>query len=143
MFKKAESLFSSSDVSIFAAAVSDYAPIRKAKQKIKKDANVLSIEFKKTKDILSAMSKRKTSKQFLVGFALETENEIENAKLKLNQKNLDMIILNSLNNKGAGFEFSTNKITIIEKGNNIIDFKLKHKRDVAKDIISNIITKLQ
>ena len=85
------------------------------------------------------MALKKTALQFVVGFALETENELENAKEKLKSKNLDMIVLNSLNNKGAGFEHNTNKITIIDKQNNIFDFELKDKSEVAKDIIAKII----
>ena len=85
------------------------------------------------------MALKKTAKQFVVGFALETENELENAKEKLKSKNLDMIVLNSLNNKGAGFEHNTNKITIIDKQNNIFDFELKDKSEVAKDIIAKIM----
>ena len=85
------------------------------------------------------MGNKKRESSLVVGFALETENEIENAKIKLSRKNLDMIVLNSLNNKGAGFQHNTNKITIIDKANNITDFELKEKSEVAKDIINKII----
>ena len=88
------------------------------------------------------MSLKKKASQFVVGFALETENEIENAKSKLIRKKLDMIVMNSLNNKGAGFEFNTNKITIIDKTNSITDFKLKDKKEVAKDIIKMILKQI-
>ena len=93
----------------------------------------------KTVDIISEMTAEKKEHQVVVGFALESENELENAKKKLQAKRLDMIVLNSLNNKGAGFEFNTNKITIIDKENNISNFELKHKKEVAKDIIKKIL----
>ena len=139
MFKMVNSYFKSSDIAIFAAAVADYTPSFVAKNKIKKSDEKLTISLLKTTDILSEMALKKTAKQFVVGFALETENELENAKEKLKSKNLDMIVLNSLNNKGAGFEHNTNKITIIDKQNNIFDFELKDKSEVAKDIITKII----
>ena len=139
MFKMVNSYFKSSDIAIFAAAVADYTPSFVAKNKIKKSDEKLTISLIKTTDILSEMALKKTAKQFVVGFALETENELENAKEKLKSKNLDMIVLNSLNNKGAGFEHNTNKITIIDKQNNIFDFELKDKSAVAKDIIAKIM----
>ena len=139
MLKIVNSYFKSSDIAIFAAAVADYTPSIVAKNKIKKSDEKLTISLLKTTDILSEMALKKTAKQFVVGFALETENELENAKEKLKSKNLDMIVLNSLNNKGAGFEHNTNKITIIDKQNNIFDFELKDKSEVAKDIIAKII----
>ena len=139
MLKIANSNFESSDVSIFTAAVADYTPSSVAKNKIKKSDDNLTISLLKTTDILLEMGFKKTDKQFVVGFALETENELENAKEKLKSKNLDMIVLNSLNNKGAGFEYNTNKITIIDRQNNIYDFELKDKSEVAKDIIVKII----
>ena len=139
MFKMVNSYFKSSDIAIFAAAVADYTPSIVAKNKIKKSDEKLTISLLKNTDILSEMALKKTAKQFVVGFALETENELENAKEKLKSKNLDMIVLNSLNNKGAGFEHNTNKIAIIDKQNNIFDFELKDKSEVAKDIITKII----
>ena len=143
MYTKVKSLFSKSDISIFSAAVSDYAPVKKESQKFKKsNSNVLSIKLKQTKDIITMMSKNKKNNQFIVGFALETDNELSNAKSKLLNKKLDMIVMNSLNNKGAGFEFDTNKITIIDKENSITHFKLKDKNKVAKDIINSIIDKI-
>ena len=142
MFTKVDGLFSESDISIFAAAVTDYAPKNQKLQKIKKSKNSISLDLEQTKDILSLMSLKKKASQFVVGFALETENEIENAKSKLISKKLDMIVMNSLNNKGAGFEFNTNKITIIDKTNSITDFKLKDKKEVAKDIIKMILKQI-
>ena len=139
MLKIVNSYFKSSDIAIFAAAVADYTPSIVAKNKIKKSDEKLTISLLKNTDILSEMALKKTALQFVVGFALETENELENAKEKLKSKNLDMIVLNSLNNKGAGFEHNTNKITIIDKQNNIFDFELKDKSAVAKDIIAKIM----
>jgi phosphopantothenoylcysteine decarboxylase/phosphopantothenate--cysteine ligase len=131
--------FPITDIGIFAAAVADYKPDCVAENKIKKSDSNLNISLEKTIDILEEMGNKKNDKQFIVGFALETNNEVENAKDKLKRKNLDMIVLNSLNNKGAGFQHSTNKITIIDKSNNISNFELKDKNEVAKDIIDKII----
>ena len=89
--------------------------------------------------IFKEMGNKKSDKQFIVGFALETDNEVENAKDKLKRKNLDMIVLNSLNNNGAGFQHNTNKVTVIDKANNICNFELKDKSEVAKDVIGKII----
>ncbi len=139
MYNQVDALFSDSDISIFAAAVADYSPEVVAENKIKKSGLDLSISLSKTTDIFAEMGVRKKDKQFVVGFALETENELENSKSKLSRKKLDMIVLNSLNNKGAGFQHNTNKITIIDKANNITDFELKDKNEVAKDIINKII----
>ena len=139
MYNKVNALFPNSDISIFAAAVADYTPENVAKNKIKKSDNNISISLVKTTDILAEMGARKADHQLVVGFAVETENELINAKEKLEKKHLDMIILNSLNNKGAGFQHDTNKITIIDRQNNTIDFELKDKSEVAKDIILNII----
>jgi len=131
--------FTNNDIGIFAAAVSDYKSNYVAKNKIKKSDISLNISLERTVDILAEVGKNKNSNQFIVGFALETDNEIENAIDKLKCKNLDMIVLNSLKNKGAGFQYNTNKITIIDKVRNISNFKLKEKSEVAKDIIKKII----
>ncbi|WP_400073046.1 bifunctional phosphopantothenoylcysteine decarboxylase/phosphopantothenate--cysteine ligase CoaBC [Zobellia russellii] len=126
------------DIAICAAAVADYRPKTVADQKIKKKVTEFSIELVKTKDILLSLGDQK-HKQFLVGFALETENELENAKIKLKKKNLDAIVLNSLNDKGAGFGKPTNKITFIDKNSSIKPFELKTKAEVAKDIFDEIL----
>ena len=139
MYRKVDAIFDTTDISIFAAAVADYTPEVVAKNKIKKSDASLSLSLIKTTDILAVMGEKKRANQLVVGFALETENEIANAQKKLNCKNLDMIVLNSLNNKGAGFQHNTNKITIIDKENNITDYELKDKSEVAKDIINKII----
>jgi len=139
MHEQVNAHFSTADVGIFAAAVADYRPDFIAENKIKKSDVNLNISLEKTVDILAEMGSNKIDKQFIVGFALETANEVENAKDKLKRKNLDMIVLNSLNNKGAGFQHNTNKITIIDKANNISNFELKDKSEVARDIIDKII----
>ena len=139
MLQSVDNNFEDSDISIFTAAVSDYTPVNIEKNKIKSISEKITISLKKNIDILFEMASKKTDKQFVVGFALETENELENAKKKLINKHLDMIVLNSLNDKNAGFEHNTNKITIIDKKNKISTFKLKDKSEVSKDIIKNII----
>ena len=138
MFEKVTDKYDEVDVVIMSAAVSDFKPKTISNQKIKKSNKTLSIEVEKTKDILSYLGKNKKN-QLLIGFALETDNEIENAKHKLNNKNLDLIVLNSLNDKGAGFGVDTNKITIISKENKTLNFPLKDKKSVSLDIVNNII----
>ena len=133
--------FKEMDIAILSAAVADYKPKNIATQKIKKAAGSLDIELMPTKDILASLGKVKKH-QFLVGFALETDNEIENAKAKLKRKNLDLIVLNSLKDKGAGFATDTNKITIIDQDLNKINFELKSKVLVAEDIIKEIILRV-
>jgi phosphopantothenoylcysteine decarboxylase/phosphopantothenate--cysteine ligase len=141
MYHAAHLYFNDVDIAILSAAVADYKPKNVAHQKIKKTESSLSIELEPTKDILASLGEIK-KQQFLVGFALETNNELENAKSKLNRKNLDMIVLNSLQDKGAGFATDTNKITIIDKNLKVNEFDLKSKIAVAKDIINEIILKL-
>ncbi|TRX43001.1 bifunctional phosphopantothenoylcysteine decarboxylase/phosphopantothenate--cysteine ligase CoaBC [Flavobacterium restrictum] len=126
------------DVAIAAAAVADYKPKIVASQKIKKAADDFTIELEKTKDILGSFGVLK-QKQFLIGFALETENEIENAKLKIQKKNLDLIVLNSLQDDGAGFGKTTNKVTFIDKFFAIEPMPLKSKEAVADDILKKVI----
>lgn len=137
MLKACEKEFYKSDVFIAAAAVADYRPKSVAIQKIKKKNESFTIELEKNPDILATLSIKKTH-QILVGFALETENEIENAKEKLTRKNLDLIVLNSLNDNGAGFGKPTNKVTFINKKLEIFPQNLKTKEEVAKDIINQI-----
>ncbi|WP_291115790.1 bifunctional phosphopantothenoylcysteine decarboxylase/phosphopantothenate--cysteine ligase CoaBC [Flavobacterium sp. UBA6135] len=138
MFEVSNKHFDESDVFIAAAAVADYKPKNVAQQKIKKSDDAFFIELEKTTDILATLSLRK-KKQLVVGFALETENEIENAKLKIQKKNLDLIVLNSLNDKGAGFGQPTNKVTFIDKDFKIEAMPLKSKEEVAKDILNKVI----
>jgi len=141
MYTEAHNYFKEVDIAILSAAVADYKPKNVANQKIKKNDDTLSLELTKTKDILASLGKIKKH-QFLVGFALETNNEIENAKNKIKHKNLDAIVLNSLQDKGAGFATNTNKITIIDKDFNQKPFQLKSKDKVAKDIMNEIILKI-
>lgn len=131
--------YASAQIAIASAAVADYAPKTIAKEKIKKNENKLVIELVKNPDILKAMGDQKKD-HFLVGFALETQNEEENAKDKLKRKNLDLIVLNSLRDPGAGFQNSTNKIKIISP-DQTLDFPLKSKTDVAKDLLDTIEAK--
>ena len=134
MFDKVFDNYENADIAIASAAVADYAPKEIAPEKIKKNDDSLTIELVKNPDILKTMGERKT-KQFLVGFALETQNEEENAKGKLQKKNLDMIVLNSLRDAGAGFQGTTNKIKIITESS-LTEFPLKSKAEVAKDILN-------
>lgn len=139
LYEAAIKEFKTTDVSILSAAVADYRPDKKALQKIKKTDTVPVINLVPTKDTLFELGKLKKKNQLLIGFALETENEIENAKKKIKNKNLDLIVLNSLNDKGAGFKNDTNKVTIIDKYNNLREFELKTKQEVAKDILNAIL----
>jgi|TARA_B110000240_G_C13505615_1_gene456015 phosphopantothenoylcysteine decarboxylase/phosphopantothenate--cysteine ligase len=142
MYIAAHHYFKKVDIAVLAAAVSDYKPKNIADQKIKKKDSTLDIELEPTKDILASLGLIKKH-QFLVGFALETNNEIENAKSKIKRKNLDVIVLNSLQDKGAGFAINTNKITIIDKDFNEKPFELKTKIEVAKDIMSEIVLRIK
>ncbi len=138
MFEAVHQDYKDCDIAILSAAVADFKPSNIASNKIKKKGAGLTIELTETKDILASLGKEKES-QFLVGFALETNNELENAKGKLHRKNLDLIVLNSLNDKGAGFKKATNKVTIIDAEENCIEFEMKSKTDVAKDIFNEIL----
>ncbi|MFA6200450.1 MAG: bifunctional phosphopantothenoylcysteine decarboxylase/phosphopantothenate--cysteine ligase CoaBC [Bacteroidales bacterium] len=140
MYDETMKYFPTCNAAILSAAVADYKPIIAAKNKIKKTSQDLTITLTPTCDILASLGKEKKENQILVGFALETDNEEENAKEKLKKKNLDFIILNSLNDKGAGFEVSTNKITIIDKDEKVEKFELKSKEEVAKDIVNKLIS---
>ncbi len=139
MYQAVQKLFPTSDITVMSAAVADFTPKKVAENKIKKGGNTLELELKRTKDILKSLGKIKNNKQILVGFAMETENELNNAKAKLKKKNLDFIVLNSLNEKNAGFKHDTNKITMIDKNNSVKEFALKTKTDVAKDIFNEIL----
>lgn len=141
MYLEAFSIFESCSIVIAAAAVSDYKPFNKLTEKYKKESGTPKIVLKKTKDILAEMGAAK-KEQFLVGFALESNNEIANAKSKLLEKNLDLIVLNSLNDEGACFETETNKVTIISKDNKILRFELKSKFEVASDIANLILNEI-
>ena len=141
MYTQAHLYFKDTDIAILSAAVADYRPKNVAAQKIKKKDATIEIVLEKTKDILASLGEIKEH-QLLVGFALETNNEAENAKGKLKKKNLDLIVLNSLQDKGAGFATDTNKITIIDKDLSMQTFGLKSKDAVAEDIMNAIVAKL-
>ena len=130
--------YNNSDIVIMAAAVSDYKPTEFSEKKIKKDNNELNIKFEKTTDILFELGQNKKN-QILVGFALENNNELSHAKNKLEKKNLDLIVLNSLNDEGAGFGYDTNKITVVDCSGNVTTYKLKKKNEVADDVFKHII----
>jgi phosphopantothenoylcysteine decarboxylase/phosphopantothenate--cysteine ligase len=142
MYDASHLYFKDVDIAILSAAVADYKPKKSASQKIKKTDTTLELSLAPTKDILASLGAIK-KQQYLVGFALETNNELENAKGKLKRKNLDAIILNSLQDKGAGFAKDTNKITIIDKEFNEKAFKLKSKVAVAKDIMNEIVNRIK
>ena len=139
MYDKCHAHFSNSDIAIMAAAVADYTIAQPSSIKIKKASPSLTIELQKTKDILKSLGEIKKENQILVGFALETNNEIENAISKLKSKNADFIVLNSLNDAGAGFGHQTNKITIFDKLENQYNFDQKLKSQVAEDILNTIL----
>lgn len=135
--------FHKADACVMCAAVADYTPVTVASQKIKKHDDGLSIELKKTTDILKTLGQQKRTGQILVGFALETENEEQYAIDKLKKKNLDLIVLNSLNDAGAGFKSDTNKVTLIDRNLQKTTFELKNKTEVARDICSRVIELLK
>jgi len=139
MYEKAMMLFGTTDVAVLAAAVADYKPTNVSDKKIKKTDSGLDIQLTMTPDIARSLGKVKRDDQCIVGFALETDNEIENATSKLKSKNFDMVVLNSLRDTGAGFGHDSNKVTIIRKDNKITEFELKSKEEVAKDIVDAII----
>jgi phosphopantothenoylcysteine decarboxylase/phosphopantothenate--cysteine ligase len=142
MHQVCTSLFPSSDITILSAAVADYKPAVKAEQKIKKKDETMTIELTKTHDIAASLGKMKHNGQIIVGFALETDQERANALKKLESKNFDLIVLNSLNDKGAGFGHDTNKITIIDRQQQFKTFDLKSKKEVANDIVHAILEKI-
>jgi len=139
MYDACVKAFRNSDIGVMAAAVADYTPVKKEKEKIKKNGRGVSLELKQTKDILKTLGQRKKGTQVLVGFALETTDERKNALAKLKKKNADIIVLNSLNEKNAVFGSDTNKVTIFEKGGKEFQFESKSKQEVARDIVDTII----
>lgn len=139
MYNQCQSVFAKCNGAVMAAAVADYAPVRTEEKKIKRESGNYSIELKPNPDIAAALGQAKRSDQILVGFALETDNEEQNAIGKLRKKNLDFIVLNSLRDQGAGFQVDTNKIRIITKEETITEYDLKPKSEVARDIVEKII----
>ena len=141
MYNACRDIFPASDITVLSAAVADYRPLIKTDQKIKKTESNLVIELTKTHDIAAELGKLKKNGQIIVGFALETENELANAEKKIVSKNFDLIVLNSLNDKGAGFGGDTNKVSIIDRESRVKQFTLKSKQEVASDIVDAIIEK--
>lgn len=139
MFDVCTEIFKSTDITVMSAAVADYTPLQKAEQKIKKTSESLTLELTKTRDILKTLGSLKQPGQLLVGFALETNNERESALDKLTKKNADLIVLNSLNDAGAGFGFDTNKITLFGADGSETEYPQKTKQQVAKDIVDRIV----
>ena len=142
MYQTCIEMFPEVDITIMSAAVADYTPVSAHPEKIKKNSDTLTVELTKTKDILKSLGEKKYNGQILVGFALETSNEREYAINKLKSKNADMIVLNSLNDAGAGFGYDTNRITIFEKGGKEISYERKPKQQVAEDIVDRIVNML-
>jgi phosphopantothenoylcysteine decarboxylase / phosphopantothenate---cysteine ligase len=138
MYQKCIDFFDEIDIAVLSAAVADYRPVLVADQKIKKTEGNIFIELTKTKDIAAELGKKKKDRQLIVGFALETENEKSNAEKKLETKNFDLIVLNSLRDSGAGFGHDTNKISIMDRNKKIEEFSLKSKKEVANDIVNAI-----
>ncbi len=142
MFEVTAKHFADSDIVVLSAAVADYTPLHVADKKIKKKEDVFTIELTKTTDIAATLGQQKKTGQIIVGFALETDNEFENAKGKLERKNFDFVVLNSLQDSGAGFRYDTNKIKIIDREGQVYDFDLKTKKEVAQDILATVMHKL-
>jgi phosphopantothenoylcysteine decarboxylase/phosphopantothenate--cysteine ligase len=135
--------FPGCDIAILAAAVADFTPEKAEGRKIKRTGDEIVLRLLPTKDIAQTLGKMKKSSQILAGFALETHNEIVNAAAKLRRKNLDLIVMNSMQDKGAGFGNDTNRITIIDRNNIIHKFELKSKEEVARDILDKIVSLLK
>jgi len=142
MFKACQERFEATDIAVMAAAVADYTPVSVSGQKIKKEAGEWSLPLQRTRDILKSLGERKRKGQILVGFALETQNERENARKKLESKNADLIVLNSLNDPGAGFGHDTNKVTILDRAGGVRETGTLPKDEVARIIVDRIIAEI-
>ena len=138
MFRECRKAYPGCDAAVLTAAVADFSPVKVHHEKLKRSGDHLRIEMKPTKDIAMELGKIRKKGQVLAGFALESENEEVHAQQKMVKKNLDFIVLNSLRDEGAGFEVDTNKITIIDRQNNIQKFELKNKAEVADDIVDKL-----
>jgi phosphopantothenoylcysteine decarboxylase/phosphopantothenate--cysteine ligase len=143
MFEHCSKLIEQMDVAVFNAAVSDYTPVSPHGSKVKRGGGEWSIALKPTRDIAGEMGKLKKKNQVMVGFALETENEIENARKKLEKKNLDLIVLNSMRDQGAGFGTDTNRVTMIDRKGAVDAFDLKPKAQVAADLVQRVVKLLK
>ena len=142
MYRAVMQHFAENDVAVFCAAVSDFTPTVAADRKIKRKTDDLVIRLKPTQDIAAAAGRQKRQGQFIVGFALETDDEEANAVDKMHRKNLDMIVLNSLNDQGAGFGYDTNKVTVIERNGQWTDLPLQSKTEIARRIVEAVVEKL-
>jgi phosphopantothenoylcysteine decarboxylase/phosphopantothenate--cysteine ligase len=142
MYRACTTLFDQTDIAVLSAAVADYRPATSAKEKIKKKDEGITLDLVKTKDILKALGDKKKENQLLVGFALESNNEREYALGKLESKNADMIVLNSLNDPNAAFGYDTNKVTVFDKDGNEHAFELSSKKKIAAEIVKLVIQKL-
>lgn len=142
MYAAAAKFAPQADVWVFAAAVADYKPRSMAAEKIKKEGDTLTLELVKNVDIAATLGRQKRPEQFSVGFALETNNEEEHARAKLERKNFDLIVLNSLRDAGAGFGHDTNKVTLLSAGGQMTTFELKPKAEVARDIVQTVLAAL-
>ena len=143
MYERCSELMDQMDVAVFNAAVSDYTPASPYGKKVKRGDGAWSIELKPTRDIAAEMGKRKKEGQVLVGFALETDNEVEHARMKLEKKNLDLVVLNSMQDRGAGFGTDTNRVTMIDREGKIDHFELKPKTQVAMDLVQRVVKMLE
>lgn len=141
MYEATERRYRNCHLVIFAAAVADYAPVNRSVEKIKKQGENLTLELKKTIDIAAELGQKKSTDQLMMGFALETTDEVENAWNKLRKKNLDFIVLNSLNDAGAGFELDTNKVFVIDTEKTIRSYEVKPKKEVASDLLEIVMDK--
>jgi len=143
MYAACHSLADSVDIIIMAAAVADYTPLQAVDKKLKKEDKRLTIDLKPTVDILKTLADRKKKHQIIVGFALETDHEMENAKQKLHKKKLDFVVLNSLNDEGAGFGVATNKVSLIDANESIVEIPLQSKKLVANEIVKHLLLKIK
>jgi len=143
MFETCSDLMEQMNIAVFNAAVSDYTPVSTSDKKVKRGEEEWSIRMKPTRDIAAEMGKRKLAGQLLVGFALETNNEMENALRKLENKNLDLVVINSLQDSGAGFANDTNKVTMADRQGNIYSYDLKPKAQVAADLVERVIKMME
>lgn len=143
MFAAAEAVAETADIWVFAAAVADYRPAAVAAEKIKKSSETLTLELVKNVDIAATLGRRKRPEQFAVGFALETANELAHAQEKLHRKGLDLIILNSLRDVGAGFGHDTNQVTVLDRTGPVLNFGLRKKTDLAADLVALVLARCQ
>jgi phosphopantothenoylcysteine decarboxylase/phosphopantothenate--cysteine ligase len=139
MFARCEEVIDQVDIAVFNAAVSDFTPIRASEVKVKRGSGEWTLQLKPTRDIAAEMGRRKRAGQIMVGFALETEHELEYARQKLEKKNMDLVVLNSMRDSGAGFETDTNRVTMVDRLGNVDRYELKPKAQVASDLVQWVI----